>query len=153
MRKKIIFPMFFLMVITLGMYMWLNRINYDIYEKRSNTEANPKDGIHFTIEANKKNGSLHIENNSDRYIVIDFGRKPIHIEIQQGDGWHRILSHKSVNGEPCAIPEGTTYSLDFTWRNFVNGPLKPGNYRAVLYFGDGISEIYTYSVMAEFCID
>ena len=153
MKKRVWLSLVFLIGISVGLYAWFNRINYDIYEKISNIKVNPKDGIHFTIDADKKDGTLHIENNSDRYIVIDFDRKPIQIEIQQEDGWHRLLSHKSVNAEPCAIPEDTTYSLDFTWRNFINGPLKPGNYRALLFFGDGISEIYTYSVTTEFCIN
>ena len=95
MKKRVWLPLVFLIVISVGLYAWFNRINYDIHEKISSTEINPKDGIHFSIEADKKNGTLHIENDSERYIVIEFGRKPIHIEIQQEDGRHRLYPTKS----------------------------------------------------------
>ena len=129
-------------------------MNYEIYDTISDVEINPVDGVNFQIEANRKEGSLEIENNSNHYIVIEFSRKPIKIEIRKEDGWHRLSAHNIVRAEPCAIPEGTTYSLDFDWRNFVDGPLKAGNYRAILYFGDGIVELYdAYSISTEFCVE
>lgn len=155
MRKAIIYSLISICIIAIiGLFIWQSRINYTIDEALSNTELKPLDGVSFTITADKKKGSLQIENNYNHYIVIEFSRKPIQIEIKKEDGWHKIRANNIVRAEPCAIPEGTTYSLDFNWRNFIDGPLKAGNYRAVLYFGDGEVELYdAYSVATEFCID
>jgi len=152
--KKIIISLIVLILISVCIYAWVNRVNYEVYDNISNADINPMDGVSFKVNANRKNGSLQIDNHSDHYIVIEFSRKPIAIEIQKDDGWHRLNSNNIVRAEPCAIPEGTTYSLDFDWKNFIDGPLKAGNYRAILYFGDGIVELYdAYSVATEFRID
>lgn len=154
MKKRIIIPLIVLILFSIGVCVWINRVNYDVCEDISNVEINPMDGIDFKIDANRKQGNIRIENNSNHYIVIDFSRKRIQIEIQQEDGWHELIGNNIVRAEPCAIPEGTTYSLDFDWRNFVDGPLKSGNYRAILYFGDGIVKPYDfYSVATEFCVE
>lgn len=152
MKKRIIIPLIVLVLFFIGLYAWINRINYDVYENISNVEINPVEGVDFHIDATRKSGNLKIENNSDRYIVIEFGRKRIQIEIQKEDGWYPIVAHNIVHAEPCAIPENSTYSLDFTWRNFIDGPLKPGKYRAILFFGDKMSEVYTYSATTEFSV-
>lgn len=154
MKKRIIVSLIVLISISVCLYAWVNRVNYEVYDNISNVEINPLDGVSFKVDANRKTGNLQIENCSDHYIVTDFSRKPIVIEIQKDDGWYRLNANNIVQAEPCAIPKGTTYSLDFDWRNFIDGPLKPGNYRAILYFGDGIVELYdAYSVETEFCID
>ena len=154
MKKRIIIPLIVLILSSVVVCVWVNRVNYDVCEDVSNAEINPMEGIDFKIDANRKQGNIQIENNSDSYIVIEFSRKRIQIEIQKEDGWHKLIANNIVQAEPCAIPEGTTYSLDFEWRNFVDGPLKSGNYRAILYFGDGIVKPYDfYSVTTEFCVD
>lgn len=154
MKKRIMILLIVLILISVGLCAWINRVNYEIYDNISNAEINPIDGVSFVVDANRKTGNLQIKNYSDHYIVTEFSRKPIVIEIQKEDGWHRLKSNNIVRAEPCAIPEGTTYSLDFDWRNFIDGPLKAGNYRAILYFGDGIVKLYdAYSVVTEFCID
>ena len=153
MKKKIALSLILLIIASVSLYAWINRVNYDVYGTISDVESNPMEGVDFKIDASRKNGSLYIENNSNRYIVIDLSRKRVQIEIHKEDGWHRLVAHNLAYAEPCAIPEKSTYSLDFTWRNFVDGPLKPGKYRATLFFGDGMSEIYTYSVTTEFFID
>lgn len=153
MKKKIAFSLILLIIASVSLYAWINRVNYDVYENISDIESNPMEGVAFKIDANRKNGTLYIENSSEHYIVIEFSRKRVQIEVQKEDGWHRLVAQNIVRAEPCAIPEKSTYSLDFTWRNFVDGPLKSGKYRATLFFGDGMSEIYTYSVTTEFFID
>ena len=154
MKKRIIVSLIVLISISVCLCVWLNRVNYEVYDNISNAEINPLDGVNFKVDADRKTGNLQIENCSDQYIVIDFSRKPIVIEIQKEDGWHRLNSNNIVQAEPCAIPEGTTYSLDFDWRNFIDGPLKAGNYRAILRFGDGIIDLYdAYSIVTEFCVD
>lgn len=154
MKKKQIIPLIVLILIFIGVYVWINRVNYDVCEDTSNVEINPLEGIDVKIDANRKQGNIQIENNSNNYIVIDFSRRRIQIEIQKEDGWHKIIANNIVRAEPCAIPEGTTYSLDFDWRNFVDGPLKSGNYRAVIYFGDGIVKSHDfYSITTEFCVE
>lgn len=154
MKRKSITFFLILCLVAVGVLIWQNHIGYTIDGELSNTELKPLEGVTFTIIADKKDGFLQIENNSDHYIVIEFSRKPIQIEIQKEDGWHRLRANNIVQAEPCAIPEGATYSLDFDWKNFVNGPLKPGNYRAVLYFGDGVVDLYNaYSVAADFSVN
>ena len=155
MKKRIIVPLIVLILILAGVCVWINRAaNYDVCEEVSNVEINPIEGIDFRINANRKRGNIQIENNSDNYIVIDFTSKRIQIEVQKEDGWHRLTAYNIVQSMACAITEGTTYSLDFEWRNFIDGPLNPGNYRAILYFGDGNVELYDfYSVATEFCIE
>lgn len=154
MRKKVIVTFLVLILLSVGLYAWVNRVNYEISDTISDVEVKPMDGVSFTIEANGKEGRLQIENNSSHYIVIDLSRKPIDIEIQKEDGWHRLSAHNIVSAEAYAIAEGTTYALDFDWRNFVDGPLKAGTYRAILYFGDGTVEPYdAYSIVTEFRVD
>ena len=154
MKKRIMIILIVLILISACLCIWENRVNYEVYDYISITETKPLDGVSFKVNANRKTGELQIENHSDHYIVIEFSRKPVVVEIQKEDGWHRLNSNNIVQAEPCAIPEGTTYSLDFDWRNFIDGPLKAGNYRAILYFGDGIVDLYdAYSVVTEFCVD
>ena len=107
------------------------------------------DGVAFEISSDRKSGHIQIENNTMHYIVTDFHRYPIHVEIQKDDGWHRILSTKMIFTPSNAIAENETYSLDFSWKDFIGGSLKPGKYRAILFFGDGKSEDF-YSTAAEF---
>lgn len=156
MKKKQAIPVIVLILILIGVgvCVWMNRAKYDICEDISNAEINPMEDVDFKIDANRKQGSIQIENNSDNYIVIDFNIRKIRIEIQEEDGWHELIANHIVWAETYAIPEGTTYTLDFDWRDFVGGPLKPGNYRAILYFGDGTVQTYDfYSVATEFCIE
>ena len=154
MKKKQIIPLIVLILIVVGVCVWMNRVNYDVCEDTSNVEINPLEGIDVKIDAKRKQGNIQIENNSNNYIVIDFSQRRIQIEIQKEDGWHKLTANNIVQAQPCAIPEGTTYSLDFEWRNSVDGPLKSGNYRAILYFGDGTVKPYDfYSVTTEFCVE
>lgn len=152
MRKKCIF-LILALVIVCGAMAWLNRPAYQIHDEASSVELNPLDHVSFKLEADRKGGTLQIQNDADGYLVIDFWRKPIQFEILREDGWHRILPAKTWAVTTEAIPENSTYSLDFKWRDVIGGTLKPGTYRAILYFGDGHTEIYTYSQEKEFRVD
>ena len=147
--KKIIITVFVLLILFVVLLTLTNQTGYDIYEDVSRTEITPLDGVSFEISSDRKSGHIQIENNTMHYIVTDFHRYPIHVEIQKDDGWHRILSTKMIFTPSNAIAENETYSLDFSWKDFIGGSLKPGKYRAILYFGDGKSEDF-YSTAAEF---
>lgn len=141
-------------VIVLGGLFWVNRCGYEIDDRVSDAEQDPLDGIHFALKADRRDGELRIQNDSERYIVLDFGRKPLAVEIRQEDGWHRIQSTRLWRAEPGAIPEHTAYSLDFSWRDVIDGPLKPGAYRAILFYGDGKVDAYAFfSTITEFTVD
>ena len=149
MKKTVIIASVILILIFAILLVCLNRSGYEINDDVSSTKTGPLDGVGFEINADRKNGSIHIENNADHYIVIDFHSYPIHIEIQKDDGWHRLLSTKMIFSPSTAISENETYSLDIKWKDFIGGTLKPGNYRAILFFGDGVSSTF-YSTAAEF---
>lgn len=147
--KKIRITVFVILILFVVLLALTSRTGYDIYEDVSYTEITPLDGVTFEINSGRKSGHIQIENNTKHYIVTDFHRYPIHVEIQKDDGWHRILSTKMIYSPSNAISENETYSLDFSWKDFIGGSLKPGKYRAILFFGDGNSEDF-YSTAAEF---
>ncbi len=152
MKKTVIITSVILILIFAILLAWLNRSGYEIHEDVSSTEITPLDGVNFEINADKKNGSIQIENNTAHYIVVDFHSHPLHLEIQKEDGWHQLLSTKMIFLPAEPISENETYSLDFKWKYFIGGSLKPGNYRAILFYGDGVSEIF-YSTAAEFRVE
>lgn len=152
MRKKYAFLILALMIVC-GAIVWLNRPAYQIQDQASCVELHPLDNVSFDLKADRKGGTLQIKNDTDSYLVIDFWEKPIQLEVLQEDGWHRILPGKIWPLAAEAIPKNSTYSLDFEWRDVIGGPLKQGTYRGILYFGDQHSEIYTYNLEKEFCVD
>ncbi len=78
---------------------------------------------------------------------------PLHLEIYQHDGWHRVLSSKLVIRSAEAISPSETNIDDRLWKEYFTSNLKAGKYRAILFFGNGKSEAYEYNTVTEFVIE
>ena len=60
MKKRIMILLIVLILISVGLCAWINRVNYEIYDNISNAEINPIDGVSFVVDANRKTGNLHL---------------------------------------------------------------------------------------------
>jgi len=125
---------------------------YNIWQEPSDFEANPKEGVVFNITASRSKGDITVVNNSDRYLALEFNRKAPRIEVWQEDGWHRILSNKHYFAEPWTLGQGESYTHTIKWSKLVGGSLEPGRYRAILFHGDGMEDVYFYSTICEFTV-
>jgi hypothetical protein len=141
-------------VILAGVFFWMSRSGYQIDENASDVQPNSLEGITFAIEGSRRGGHLEIRNDSYNYIVIEFSRRPVEIQILEDDGWHTLETSRIWRTEPGAVTKGTDYTLDFSWREVLGGSLKPGRYRGVLYYGDGKVDHWDFfSSIAEFTVN
>ena len=152
MKKKYI-VLLLLVVLAVFLYALIFGLpGYDVWKEPSDFEPNPKEGVSFTISANRSEGKITVVNNSDRYLTLEFTRKAPRIEVWQEDGWHRILSNKHYFAEPWAVGKGESYTHTVKWSKLLGGNLKPGSYRAILFHGDGMEDVYHYSTICEFTV-
>lgn len=156
MRKKWYIIGAILLIVIAGLFWWDNRLTYEIDQKVSDIEENSPLNVDFAISADKRGGKLQIINNGEGYIVFDLSSKPIHFEVKEDDGWHRIISHRIWQEAPAAVSQhneydvNVGYSLEFKWREVLGGKLKPGEYRAIFYYGDG--EVKEYEFFKQICM-
>ena len=160
MRKKWYIIGAILLIVIAGLFWWDNHCAYEIETMASNVEENSPINVDFAISADRRDGKLQIINNGEGYIVFDLSSKPIHFEVKEDDGWHRIISHRIWQEVPAAVSQhneydvNVGYSLEFKWREVLGGKLKPGEYRAIFYYGDGVVKEYEFfSKICEFEVE
>jgi len=132
------------------------RPTYRIAEEVSGYQPNPMDGLVFTVQADHRTADIAVESTLafPNYFVLDFFREQIHFEVLWKDGWHPILHTKMPFASPTeAVSATQPYHGTFSWRQLVGGILPSGTYRAILYYGDGRSEVGTFHTVTEFTID
>lgn len=117
MRKKSIFILVVVLALLAVVFAWNVNPDYVLSEDVSTIDLKPLDGIVFRIEATRKGGTIWIENNTDRYIVMDFSRKPVAFERLLDDSWHRIKTTKAFLTPTEAVSAHDSYAWAFTWRN------------------------------------
>jgi len=132
--------------------MFVGMPGYEIWQEPSAFEPNPMEGVAFSLTANRRECEVSIENNGERYVTLEFSRKPIRIEKLEDDGWHRILTQKHFFAEPWVVGVGDRYDLTIKWSKLLGGNLKPGSYRAILFHGDGWEDVYYFSTIYEFTV-
>ena len=152
MKKRYLVLLVFLFSTAVLYAMFIGLPGYEVWNEPSSFEANPKEGVSFTISANRSEGEITIVNNSERYLTLEFSRKAPRIEVWQEDGWHRILSNKHYFAEPWAVGQEEGYTHTVKWSKLLGGNLKPGSYRAILFHGDGMEDVYYYSTICEFTV-
>lgn len=154
--KKWIILLFVLLLAVLGWltWDWYRGDRYEIDPAVSNWEENALYGVAVQVEATRRTCELKVKNNSAHYIVVDFVKKPMKIEVLEEDGWHRLQAYTGQPNILEAVPERATLEEEFSWRELLGARLKPGTYRAIFYHGDGKLEIWDwYSSAVEFIIE
>ena len=146
MKKRWIILFFVLLLAALAVCVWdwYRGDRYEVDPAVSNWEENALYGVAVRVEATRKTCTLKVENNADHYIVVDFAKKPMKIEVLEEDGWHRLQAYTGRPNILEAVPERTALETEFSWRELLGARLKPGTYRAVFYHGDGKLEIWDW---------
>ena len=141
-------------LVTLLVWFWIFfvRTSYTVDETVSNFKLTPLNGVELSLEGSRRSGSLEVTYDGEGYIVIDLSRSPLRIEQLQEDGWHRIQSDQLFWGASETVSKTQSYHDEFRWKELLGGPLDPGTYRAILFYGNGAAEIYTFSTAAEFTV-